>query len=399
MCMRGDQRVIFTDTALTCPAWSTFASEGAAQLDVDAAFLGFWGCFCPPDQYWGYGSLEELDAAAQQLAAAASLGEQERVLSGRRCLACPTALGVKCSALAVVSPPHVLLRSVYPFLRGVFERARLPYLPRDRLVACLHPAVCDASTAADYVNDWAAWSAMTEAARNASSFTEFKCRQGHRVDAPLCSLCEPGYWLDGFLCTQCFAGEAALVVVGLLAGAAVLVFVLHKHNKTTTADATHESDEGNVNGAGVVRRAGVRARHNYAVIVLWFFQVNHALQMSLQVNAAQSQASAAVSSAQGSAAVATYLGILSFRPWAIQCLVASWSYESASAALFAAPWAVGALAAAVPRWRRSCVLLGDLIYLPVAQRATEWFNRRALPDGQVALAAPPAHARIHSLFA
>ncbi len=65
----------------------------------------------------------------------------------------------------------------------------------------------------------------------------------------------------------------------------------------------------------------------------------------------------------------SYLPVLSFRPWALECLLPGWDFRASSAGLFAAAWAVGAAGMAVPAWRRACVLLLDLMYLPVAQRA------------------------------
>ena len=188
-CQQPDSRVIFSDTQLACPSWSTTHSGGRAALDVDAAFLGFWGCVCPPGFYWGYAELDAI-LSERALSPDMSLGEQERVLQNRTCLPCPPDLPVMCSPLAVTSPPHTVARSVYPFVSGStgnrtgtnhllgVPRAVLPYLARDHLRACLHPAVCGGSSA--YSQRWTLWSQFASNGTAFSpAFAEFQCRAGH----------------------------------------------------------------------------------------------------------------------------------------------------------------------------------------------------------------------------
>ncbi len=128
-----------------------------------------------------------------------------------------------------------------------------------------------------------------------------------------------------------------------------------------------------------------------------------ALRVSQQINAAQRGADSvgdggygsSSSSAGSDTGLTGLLPVLSFRPWAPECLWPGWSFRASSAALFALPWAVGAGAAVRP-WRRACVLLLDLVrraarreqrtmtavaqmYLPVAERAVQWFNLLTLP--------------------
>jgi hypothetical protein len=363
-CQQPSSRVVFSDTRLTCPSWSTFPSRGAARLDVDAAFLGFWGGACPPDFYWGYadagGVAEESARLRERPEAELSLGQIERVLQARTCLPCPADLPVRCSALAVINAPHVVTRSVYPFApQRSLNRSALPYLGRDQLHACLHPAVCGGDSI--FIGDnWTQWSALAATGLAFSApFTQFQCRAGHDASTPLCAGCMARYWLDGFLCRRCFAGAEALVVLGALAGLAALCYVVWRHQRST---------------------ARVAADH-FLAIILWFFQVAHALQISQQINAAQRLSAGAAGAGAGDAGpgLVSFLPVLSFRPWALECLLPGWSFRASSAALFVLAWAVGAAGVAVPAWRRSCVLLLDLMYLPVAQRAVQWFNTMRLP--------------------
>ncbi len=57
------------------------------------------------------------------------------------------------------------------------------------------------------------------------------------------------------------------------------------------------------------------------------------------------------------AGLSTLDEILSFRPWAIECLLgAAWTYTLSSALMLAAPWAVAAATAgAAARWPRRAV--------------------------------------------
>jgi hypothetical protein len=50
-CIRTDHGVKFINNNLTCPAWSSVATGGVASLNVDPAFLAFWGCACPAGQF------------------------------------------------------------------------------------------------------------------------------------------------------------------------------------------------------------------------------------------------------------------------------------------------------------------------------------------------------------
>ncbi len=355
LCRHSASRVVFSGTRLTCPSWSTFPSRGAAKLDVDAAFLDFWGCTCPPDFYWGYSDARSLaaESAALRQRPDMSLGELERILQGRSCLPCPDDTSVQCSALAVVDPPHVVTRSVYPFVPGRFlNRSVLPYLSHDQLRSCMHPAVCGGDSL--FIGDnWTQWALLASSgAAFRAPFTQFQCRAGHDAATPLCAGCLSGYWLDGFLCRRCFAGAEALVVLGVLAGLGALCYVVWRHHRPVTRGAVH----------------------HFLTVILWFFQVAHALQLSQQINAAHHSNTGA-----DELGLAVYLPVLSFRPWALECLLPGWSFRTSSAALFTLAWAVGAAGVAVPAWRRSCVLLLDLMYLPVAQRAVQWFNTMRLP--------------------
>jgi hypothetical protein len=234
-------------------------------------------------------------------------------------------------------------------------RSFLPYLNVNQLRACLHPAVCGGNAAAQFVGDnWTQWSQLTaNGAAFEAPFTQFQCRAGHDVATPLCAGCLARHWLDGFLCRPCFAGAEVLVVLGGLAGLAGLsYYVVWRHHRPTTR---------------------VTVDHFLAVI-LWFFQVAHALQVSQQINAAQRS-----TPNDNESGLVSYLPVLSFRPWALECLFSGWSFRASSVALFALAWAVGAVGLVVPAWRRSCVLLLDLMYLPVAQRAVQWFNTMRLP--------------------
>ncbi len=348
-------KVVFAGTNLTCPSWSTAQSGGAARLDVDAAFLSFWGCVCPPGHFWGRASLEELDG--ENLSPDLSMGQRERALELRSCRPCPSDLPLSCSPLAPTNPPHVVNMSVYPFQPGGGAplRSRLPYLSRGELVACLHPAVCGGPSA--LVDVWDNWTPSGPFNDEAPELGDaFMCREGHDPLSPLCATCVPGYWLDGFLCQRCFRGAEALVVLGLLLGLVLLAYVVWRHH-----------------------RAAVGTHDNYASIALWYFQVSQALQLSAQINAAQ-RGDAHSADSSGLSAL---LPVLSFRPWALECLARAWDYRASSVLLLALPWAVAALGLALPSWRRASIFALDLLFLPVAQRAVQWFNQRALPHGHV----------------
>ncbi len=110
--------------------------------------------------------------------------------------------------------------------------------------------------------------------------------------------------------------------------------------------------------------------------------VSQALQLSIQINAAQHD-DALAAGATDSNSLSDLLPMLSFRPWALECLSRAWDYRASSIVLFALPWAVAAMGLALPSWRRASVFVLDLLFLPVAQRAVQWFNQLSLPYGQV----------------
>jgi hypothetical protein len=361
---RLPNKVVFADSNLTCPSWSTSPSAGSARLNVDAAFLSFWGCTCPPDHFWGLASLDALDEETATLGPEMSIGQREEVLERRACLHCPNDLSISCSPLATARPPHVVTKSVYPFLPGggVPLRSRLPYLPRDALVACLHPAVCGGPSV--LADDWDQWTPSGPLDAAPEYGDAFMCREGHDAESPLCATCVPGFWLDGFLCRRCFRGVEALVALGLLFGLVLLVYVLLRHH---------------------LAASGMHHMYNYAPIVLWYFQVSQALQLSAQINAAQAGDALAVQSSS----LSDLLPVLSFRPWALECLSRAWDYRASSVLLLGLPWAVAAVGLALPSCRRVSVFALDLLFLPVAQRAVQWLNQRALPHGQVGPAVPP----------
>jgi hypothetical protein len=359
LCTLGDMKVAFTDSGLTCPSWSTFPSAGRARLDVDAAFLAFWGCVCPPDHYWGYASEAALASEEARFAAAWFIGEQEATLQARACLPCPPGLPVRCSPLAVVDAPHVVTQSAYPLPQrdGRQPRSRLPYLTPRSLLPCLHPAVCGSTRG--FVDDWATWAPLAANGTAATAaFADFQCREGHDAAAPLCSGCLRGYWLDGFLCRRCVAGAEALVVLGSLAALGLLVFAVRRQLR--------------------MQADGVRTTASFGSIILWFFQVSHTLQVSQQINAAQRGSSLS----QDAGGLAALLPVLSFRPWALQCLIPGWNLTTASVLLFATAWVLAGATVTLRKssWRRAVVLVMDMMYLPVSQRAILWLNQRSFGE-------------------
>jgi hypothetical protein len=408
-CRSPTSEVAFVDSALVCPSWSTFASGGRVALNVDAAFLGFWGCVCPPDQFWGYaanGASAAMDAEASSIAAGhGSLGALEAALQPRRCLPCPR--GMECSRIAVREAPHRLRGSIYPRLPSGFPRAAdgvsagVPraLFPYTVLLPCLHPTVCnhepDALDLAAAGSDWAAWASL--AAANVTStpgFAQFLCRPGHDVDSPQCSACVADYWSNGFICERCGTAYAVLVPLALLGGLAALalhvrhrVRVVEQWRRTVAASAERRSME----------------THSVAV-VLSFLQVSATLQISAQINAAQSAVSGNGASRNGAGEVASGPGsgwldeLLSFRPWAAECVLGvGWNFTTSSGLLLALPWLVaivalivgqrlsGSASAAVQARTAAaaCVLL-DMLYLPVVTRSIVWFNvAHVQPVGQV----------------
>jgi hypothetical protein len=165
---------------------------------------------------------------------------RERLLQGRRCISCPD-LPVRCSALAVLDPPHVVTRSVYPFMpRGALNRSLLPHLSGDTLLPCLHPAVCGGGGRSPFIGDnWTRWGRVASSgAAFTAEFSQFQCRDGHDPATPLCAGCVDGYWLDGFLCQPCFAGARVLVVLGMLAAVAVLACAVWRHHRAAEGAPT-----------------------------------------------------------------------------------------------------------------------------------------------------------------
>lgn len=368
---RQPSRVVFGNaaTSLDCPAWSTYQTGGKVVLDVDAAWLRFWGCYCPPGTYWGYPAsrLDLARAEAYNFSVLASLGEQERVLSARNCEPCPS--GLDCNQLTVPQPPHQAVGSVYPYFaegEPCRKRALLPYAAA--LLPCLHPAVCNQpspdvaallSLFSGRVGSWESWpeGQKTGVAKVGAAFSEVQCREGHDPASALCGSCVEGYWADGFLCQPCVAGAA--VLVSLAAVAAVVGLALYlKHRVTVHVQSS-------------------RFLGQTTTIVLWYFQMSGALQLSAQLNRGRSsQAQPDSSSVQVPAVLDWLQPLLSFRFWAAECLVGSaWNFKLSSAVLLSLPFILPPMLvfrSDVPR--TAAVLLSDLMFLPVTQRALQWFN-------------------------
>jgi hypothetical protein len=397
LCVVGSSRVVFTNSSLTCPAWSTVATFGAAKLDVDAAFLGFWGCACPEGTYWGYANLSGLSDEALLLRDDSSLGEIETVLQSRACLPCPPS--VDCSPLAVPEAPHALRGSVYPISAELGEtartRSRFPYVAGDasssRVVSCLHPSVCNRAPFG-LTTHWPDWIARVAAGDTTRpEFASYQCRQGHRVEALLCSACEAGYWMDGLLCERCPPGAAAWVVISALACTGLLAAYLWRHHRQHNGSAV-DGDAAHSDSEKEESDNGGSAGDNQVSLILWLLQVSATLHVPAQVAAA----------GRGSAhddrnAVAAVFPLLSFRPWGIECLTERWTFEASSWLLFALPWAVAVAGAWRASMRQTAAVLLDLLYLPLAQRAIEWFNtRRVLGEvcARVRAHIPPPYNRL-----
>ncbi len=420
-CITAGSRILFDASSLTCPAWSTVATFGQATLDVDAAFLGFWGCTCPLDTYWGYPLAEAGAALAAERAvmtADAWLGANETALSARTCLPCPA--GVACSQLAVVDALHELVGSVYPLLSlsraaaagptAAPRRSMLVYAAQ--LLPCLHPAVCNAPPAVPTdPSHWSNWISLINAGGLSDpAIADFRCREGHDPASLMCSRCLRGFWSDGFLCRPCLAAYAVLVPLGIFVTAAVAVaYVVFRARRAAAVPGSSatSSTEGNV-----------------AAIAFWFLQVSAALQTSSQINSARSGHRASADDAASSSSLSWLDQLVSFRPWALECVSDNtWDFGLSTLCLLLLPWvcvaACTVMFAARPGMREQTVfavpVLLDLVmlssslhppaaaltsrvvnapqlYLPVAQRCIEWFNRAALPPFAPvsAIAAPAA---------
>lgn len=193
---------------LTCPVWSTAATQGRAALDVDASFAAFWGCRCPDGTYWGHApgtaGVDVLVAAEQaDMASDAPWAVKEAALSRRACHPCSSGLAVHCSPRTSVDALHELdpARSLYPL--PFRSRRLLPYTTAT--LPCLHPQVCNVPAAP--APDWVLLFDSAAAAAVPQAESSFQCREGHDPESLLCSRCLRGYWPDGFLCERC-AGAA-----------------------------------------------------------------------------------------------------------------------------------------------------------------------------------------------
>lgn len=434
-CQVPARRVAFVDSGLVCPSWSTLATQGQAVLSGDAAFLGFWGCVCPLGLYWGYSGLQRASAGLLQEAAAmtadAWLGRNESALMGRMCVPCPP--NVQCSPLAVVDAPHVLTGSRYPLHSLVDARLALDPLAQRNLVyvesvPCLHPAVCNRNgVAADM--DWAQWVALMKrrtaaGADNTSSSASFsvgssssgsqaslqltfQCREGHDPSSLKCSRCLPGYWLDGFLCHRCAASYSVLAplsaFVAVCALIAYLVYSARYRPRRVRPVSLSVSSNVTATSTTSTELSVVRRSHSVS-LVLWFLQVSATLQASSQINAAASSTATADSAEPGSG-LSWLDNLLSFRPWASECVVGTgWDFRSSSALLLALPWAVLAVGLVLGRLRRlavddvafgACILL-DMLYIPVTQRSMELFNTDQLDSGKVRTGRTGTRARTHA---
>jgi hypothetical protein len=369
--------LVFSDSKLICPSWSTFPSGGTAQLDVDASFLSFWGCYCPPDHYWGYArqnlSAQQKETTDLGPVSQLSFRNRESILQMRACFPCPTDVPIKCSPLAVIDPPHVVTRSVYPFAGRIrmpvaasggsssetvnaagFPRAWLPYLSPRELVPCLHPDVCGGKSKL-VENNWTEWIELEVSRSSDEEFSKFQCRDGHEPNSPLCASCQRGWWLDGFLYRPCFAGAHVLVVFALVVAVGLLILLVWRQHRQLSR-----------------RTSAVHASENPILLAVWYFQVAHVLQVSLQINAAHRD-----DGSSGSSFLSSYFEFFSLRPWALECAFDSWTYKTSSVVLFSLPWV--SLALLVFQQQNLCAVLLDLLFLPVSQRAISWFNTRTVP--------------------
>jgi hypothetical protein len=388
---RSENRIVFGDAAasLDCPAWSTFQTSTGANptpvtLDVDPAWLRFWGCICPSATHWGYLTIEQM-RSEPRFSDTFSLGEQETFLSNRSCQRCPP--GLQCNSLAVPTPPHQAIGSVYPYFADgtpCRERAHLPYAAA--LLPCLHPAVCNQIGAddaalldqlAERITAWDVW--PTHQGRDLDglprSLAEIQCRDGHDPLSPLCGQCLSGYWADGFLCQRCVVGAGVMVALAAVAALCCLgVYLRHRVS---------------------LHVEGGRFQGQTTTIVLWYFQMSAALELSAQLNQVRSSRGAAsAASVQLPASIDWLQPILSFRFWAPECLFgAKWDFKMSSAVLFSLPLLVPVLLVFRSfQPRTAAVLLSDLVGgAPCAAAREPW------PATDVVLclaraAFPPSHA-------
>jgi hypothetical protein len=402
-CRSTARSVAFNASGLQCPAWSTFVTGGTLDLAVDAAFLLYWGCVCPPGWFWGYSRTDlALVAAALRAEAAAmgpftSLGQNESALVRRACQPCPP--GLDCSPLAVVDAPHQLSDgSRYPLAPPQMLAADAGFDPLARrnfvwvdTVACLHPTVCN-RPAYGAVAVWDDWSALVRSGTTVlPEFARYQCRRGHNASSLLCSRCEDGFWLDGLLCQPCHASYGVLMPLTVVLATLALVAYVRQRVQlvaATYAAAVRDSAAQRLSASRGAQEHIATATQNTTSLVLWFVQVSATLQISTQINATRSATVGAEDEHTLSDWSASWLReLLSFRPWGGECVIGrQWEYTSSSLALLVLPWlataAGGALALLhrrrAPEWLCATYVVLDLLYLPVVQRATEWFNQQSL---------------------
>jgi hypothetical protein len=119
------------------------------------------------------------------------------MLAGRRCYPCPDA-AILCSPLAVLSPPHTLVGSLFP--QPYQTRGLLVY---STLLRCLNPSACNAPPEVPLAGDnWTAWLTQGASLPERSEHV-FQCRTGHDPASFKCSRCLSGFYLNGFLCESC----------------------------------------------------------------------------------------------------------------------------------------------------------------------------------------------------
>jgi hypothetical protein len=216
----------------------------------------------------------------------------------------------------------------------------------------------------------------------------------------MCAKCLPRYWLDGFLCEPCGSYYAWLgPLLTALALALLALFVrsrLARHERFVVQEAANSPAKGpsraaflwdepsavgrtdalssspsGGSGSGAIRFAPLseEERAQPISILVWFLQVGATLTLSTQFNSASS------GEVQDNGSTATGLTwidqITSFRPWAPECAVDSWDYQTSTTVLLFLPWLVASVATAValaarraPHLQRRCltccVLLLDL---------------------------------------
>jgi hypothetical protein len=252
-------------------------------------------------------------------------------------------------------------------------------------------------------------------------------RSGHDSSQLMCAKCLRDYWLDGFLCEPCRGYYAWLGP--LLTAMAVIPLVLLVrsrvigHERFAAQEAAvspasgpkeptqsgHPWDElPNVGGGGGggggsdvdgVARVAIAPRSSNegaqsTSILVSFLQVGATLTLSTQFNSASSGES---QDAGSTGSALTWMDqIISFRPWAPECAVGSWDYQTSTILLLFLPWLVVGVTATVAlvgrrtqRLRRRsltcCVLLLDLCV------AGGWTGGRAGARADGRLASKAAH--------